>query len=368
MSVPIMKIVDSGKQLLTRALVGEQLKFTRIAIGDGTLTSQGQISGMTGLIHQVTSVSITSRNRKANYITLQGQLVMPDGIASFRWRETGIFAQIGNEPEVLYAYLYLYEDGEIVKPDDGVDRLISISVAVGDAPNVEVVLSPLGSVDWSRLENVPATFAPAAHNHTWEELEASADTLPALADEDLIPVADASDQEQPKRITWAAIKEAIKTALEGVFAKATHNHDASHITTGTLPVGRGGLGRTTLTSGYFLRGNGTSAVTMSTPTAARQAMSAVTPVGPTTVTLYATSWSGSGPWTQTVTVSGVTASDNHLHVYPVDVTDEAARKLYDAAYGCLAAQADTVAGGIKFTCREKKPETNFQVVIEGGRV
>lgn len=152
------------------------------------------------------------------------------------------------------------------------------------------------------------------------------------------------------------------------FPPSSHNHDASNINSGTLGVSRGGLGRSTLTGGSFLRGNGTGAVTMSTPAAARQAMSAVTPVGPTTVTLYASSWSGSGPWTQTVTVSGVTASDNHLHIYPVDIADEAARKLYDAAYGCLAAQADTVAGGIKFTCREKKPETNFQVVLEGGRV
>ena len=33
--------------------------------------------------------------------------------------------------------------------------------------------------------------------------------------------------------------------------------------TGTLPVSHGGTGRSTLTSGYFLRGNGTGAVTMS---------------------------------------------------------------------------------------------------------
>lgn len=133
------------------------------------------------------------------------------------------------------------------------------------------------------------------------------------------------------------------------FPPSSHNHSAGEITGGTLPLIRGGTGATTKDT-------------------ARKALGAVAAVGPTTVTLYASSWSGSGPWTQTVTVSGVTASDNHLHVYPVDVADEAARKLYNAAYGCLAAQADTVAGGIKFTCREKKPETNFQVVIEGGRV
>lgn len=147
-----------------------------------------------------------------------------------------------------------------------------------------------------------------------------------------------------------------------------HKHDASGVTSGYFSVARGGTGRSTLTSGYFLRGNGTGAVTQSTPTAARQAMSALTGIGPTTITLTATGWSGTGPWTQTVTVSGVTASDNHLHIYPVDTQDADARKLYEAAYGCLAPQAETLAGSIKFTCRDKKPEVNFQAVVEGARV
>ena len=39
-----------------------------------------------------------------------------------------------------------------------------------------------------------------------------------------------------------------------------------------IPVANGGTGRSTLTSGYFLRGNGTSAVTMSSAASARSAM------------------------------------------------------------------------------------------------
>ena len=46
-------------------------------------------------------------------------------------------------------------------------------------------------------------------------------------------------------------------------ANSSHNHSASNITSGTLSVSRGGTGRSTLTSGYFLRGNGTGAVTLS---------------------------------------------------------------------------------------------------------
>ena len=42
--------------------------------------------------------------------------------------------------------------------------------------------------------------------------------------------------------------------------------------TGTLPVNRGGTGRATLTSGYFLRGNGTGAITMSSIDQVKEAL------------------------------------------------------------------------------------------------
>lgn len=178
----------------------------------------------------------------------------------------------------------------------------------------------------------------------WANVEAEAEDIPELVDEDQIPVADASDQNQTKKTTWAKVK----AALSGLFAAKIHTHSAGDIDSGMLPITRGGTGA-------------------STTTQARKNLGALTGVGPTTITLYAASWSGAGPWTQTVSVSGITASDNHLHIYPVDITDDAARKLYEAAYGCLAAQADTVAGGIKFTCRTGKPSTNFQVIVEGAR-
>lgn len=44
-------------------------------------------------------------------------------------------------------------------------------------------------------------------------------------------------------------------------SESGHKHAASDITSGTLPVSRGGTGATTFTSGYALIGNGTSAVT-----------------------------------------------------------------------------------------------------------
>lgn len=146
---------------------------------------------------------------------------------------------------------------------------------------------------------------------------------------------------------YVYISEPVDDVME-IHAKEIRFTGGNQASQNPLPLILGGVGATT-------------------PSGARTNLGAVTGFGPVTVTLTASGWSGSGPWTQTVTVSGVTASDNHLHVYPVDIADDAARKLYDKAYGCLSVQAETVAGGVKFTCRSAKPATNFQVRIEGVR-
>ena len=48
-------------------------------------------------------------------------------------------------------------------------------------------------------------------------------------------------------------------------AAGSHTHGTGDITSGTLTVSRGGTGRGSHTSGYFLRGNGSGAVTLSSP-------------------------------------------------------------------------------------------------------
>ncbi len=167
---------------------------------------------------------------------------------------------------------------------------------------------------------------------------------PAGRAQDVFAYADAAEaaaKAASRPSTW------MPSASEVGAAPSSHTHPASDLTT-AVPVAKGGTGA-------------------STAEGARKNLGACALVAPVTVTLAVASWAGSGPWTQTVTVSGVTASDNHIGVFPVDVADNDARKLYEKAYGCLAAEAETVAGGVKFTCRDKKPETAFQVIIKGVR-
>lgn len=381
-NVPEIILTDQGAQLMARAVAGEKATFTRLIMGDGQLANIGGIRGLTALIHERVSVPITKTTRKNNDLTLAGEVTIPTDAGPFRWRELGVLGRIGTEPEALVGYLYKGETGEMVDPAETVERSIYITVQVDAAADVTVTLVPRATVEWDQITDKPDAYPPSNHNHAWGEITGKPGTF----------------QPSAHNHTWSSI-----TGKPSAFQPATHTHSYLPLAGGTLTgnlriysgdndtvhklnLGDGeyvyisepeddvmeihakevrftGCGDASASPLALIQG-GTGATTAA---GARANIGAVASFGPVTVTLYASSWSGSGPWTQTVSLGGVTASDSHLHVYPVDVSDKAARKLYEKAYACLAAQAESVAGGIKFTCRDDKPTTNFHVMVEGVR-
>lgn len=75
-----------------------------------------------------------------------------------------------------------------------------------------------------------------------------------------------------------------------------------------------------------------------------------------------TGWTGSGPYTQTVTVAGILATDMP-HVVPVYDADNTTAQAQREAWGCVS-RGDAAAGSIQFTCFEDKPETAIPIQIE----
>ena len=75
-----------------------------------------------------------------------------------------------------------------------------------------------------------------------------------------------------------------------------------------------------------------------------------------------TGWTGSGPYTQTVAVSGILAADMP-HITPVYDAANATAIAQKEAWNCVS-KAEAAAGGIKFTCFEDKPETEVPIQIE----
>ena len=76
----------------------------------------------------------------------------------------------------------------------------------------------------------------------------------------------------------------------------------------------------------------------------------------------ATAWEGAGPFTQTVAVKGILASDMP-HVTPVYDADNTMAQAQREAWGCVS-RGVAAAGGIQFTCFEEKPETAIPIQIE----
>lgn len=84
-----------------------------------------------------------------------------------------------------------------------------------------------------------------------------------------------------------------------------------------------------------------------------------------TVTITASGWSGSAPYTQTVTVAGVVATDCP-HVAPVYSATLSTAKAQKEAWEKVS-KAVATAGGITFTCFEDKPTTNIPIQVEVNR-
>ena len=79
-------------------------------------------------------------------------------------------------------------------------------------------------------------------------------------------------------------------------------------------------------------------------------------------TLPAAGWVGSGPYTQTVTVAGLTDGKRCM-VYPAYGDDTAANLAMKEACGCLS-YSKREGQNITFTCLEDKPEVDIAVIVE----
>lgn len=81
-----------------------------------------------------------------------------------------------------------------------------------------------------------------------------------------------------------------------------------------------------------------------------------------TATLTTANWSGTGPYAQTVVISGILASDRP-HIGPV-YSGNAAADLNMKAAASLISYAKAEAGAIVFTCLTGKPTVNISVQME----
>ncbi len=84
-----------------------------------------------------------------------------------------------------------------------------------------------------------------------------------------------------------------------------------------------------------------------------------------TATFTVSGWIGTGPYLQTVSVSGITAEDIPTPgiIYPESLT-EILKSQIDKSAGMIT-KLETVLGGVKATCAFKKPVADFTIGLKG---
>ena len=113
--------------------------------------------------------------------------------------------------------------------------------------------SSASSVPWSGVSGKPSTFPPSTHNHPASQITGLPTKLPnpyvltVKANGALLNTYDGSGAKEIN-ITPAVIGAATSGHTHSQYASTSHNHSADNITSGVLPIGRGGTGGTSLTT------------------------------------------------------------------------------------------------------------------------
>lgn len=113
--------------------------------------------------------------------------------------------------------------------------------------------SSASSVPWSGVSGKPSTFPPSTHNHPASQITGLPTKLPnpyaltVKGNGALLNTYDGSGAKEIN-ITPAVIGAATSGHTHSQYAPTSHNHSADNITSGVLPIGRGGTGGTSLTT------------------------------------------------------------------------------------------------------------------------
>lgn len=132
-----MTITSKGLELLTSALSGGKLEFTRIVMGSGEYS--GDIGSIESLVNQKQSLDIKSITRKGSQVVLSTTLLQNAIIEDFYWKEIGIYAKVSGGLEVLYMYGSASEASYISK-DMLNEKMINVGVLVSNAQNVTATI------------------------------------------------------------------------------------------------------------------------------------------------------------------------------------------------------------------------------------
>lgn len=135
----------AGSNLLVESIKSKKpLIFTRIALGDGTLTESESIENLTALKHPMAQNSVQAINSRGNgEIDVVATISNASVTSGFYARELGVFAKVGDTgTEKLFAYTNAGAQASYTPAGTSLDeKLITVTFYIGNDVNVQINLN-----------------------------------------------------------------------------------------------------------------------------------------------------------------------------------------------------------------------------------
>lgn len=135
----------AGSNLLVESIKSKKpLIFTRIALGDGTLTESESIENLTALKHPMAQNSVQAINSRGNgEIDVVATISNASVTSGFYARELGVFAKVGDTgTEKLFAYTNAGAQASYTPTGTSLDeKLITVTFYIGNDVNVQINLN-----------------------------------------------------------------------------------------------------------------------------------------------------------------------------------------------------------------------------------
>lgn len=155
-----MTLTKKGIALLSKIQQGGSITFTRMAAGDGQLTSGQDDKQLTGLVHYLRDIPVGKVERVSEDTTvIRGVLTNAGLTQGFVIREIGMFAVDPDEGEILHSYTNAGDEPDYIPVPGKVtaEEFIEVYTVVGQAETVNMTIDPsivfLTQVDLNNHEN-----------------------------------------------------------------------------------------------------------------------------------------------------------------------------------------------------------------------
>lgn len=141
-------ITKKGLKLITKILAsGEELNFTRAAVGTGSVPAGYDKENMIGLAAYKMDGTISRcvsdpENQQASIVLQISSVGVSEG---FTVTEAGIYANDPDEGEILYAYTDMTEDPQYIYPEDSeISKFMELTlvVVIGSVERVTAYINP----------------------------------------------------------------------------------------------------------------------------------------------------------------------------------------------------------------------------------